>query len=124
MIAPLPVAVVGYVNVKHACYVAEQFQDVNVPIAPAISSTEVARTAIVIGPSGSLLGSVLTLRSGKHYFADLSSQQMRSPDSYALLRAFGIDDPEARFAGTLWPVVKAVPRPFSVVSCSLGERTN
>ena len=110
-------AIVGHLNLKHACYVANQFQDVNVPITPVRSSTEVVKAAAVIGPSRTMLGSALTLRNGTRYFADLASQQTRSTESYDLLRAIGIRHPEAKFAGTLWPVTKAIPRPFSVVSC-------
>ena len=117
MTALVLAAMIGHVNLKHACYVADQFQDVNIPIEPAVSSTEVAKAAVVIGPSKTLLGSSLTLRNGKHYFADLASQQTRSRESYALLRAIGVEHPEATFAGTLWPVKKAIPRPFAVVSC-------
>jgi hypothetical protein len=73
---------------------------------------------VVIGPSKTLLGSSLTLRNGRRYFADLVSQQARSKESYALLHAIGVEHPEATFAGTLWPVKKAIPRPFSVVSCT------
>jgi hypothetical protein len=117
MTALLLAIVVGNVNMKHACYVAEQFRNVNVPLEPAVSSTEVVKTAAVIGPSNTLLGSALTLRNGKRYFADVASQQPRSKESYALLRAIGVVRPEPAFAGTLWPLKHALPAAFRLVSC-------
>jgi hypothetical protein len=104
-------------STKHACSVSNQFYEINVPIAPAISSTEVVKTAAVFGGSKTMLGSTLTLRNGKRYFADPATQQHRSHESYELLRELGVQHPEDTYAGTLWPVTKPVPRSFLVVSC-------
>ena len=115
-----PLLLVALLNTsaKHACRVSNQFYEVNVPIAPAVSSTEVVKTSAVFGGSKIMLGSTLTLRNGKRYFADPATQQRRSQESYQLLRALGIRHPEENYAGTLWPVTKPVPRSFLVVSCT------
>jgi hypothetical protein len=36
VIALVLVVMIGHVNIKHACYVADHFQDVNIPIEPAV----------------------------------------------------------------------------------------
>ncbi len=110
-------SVLNHTTVKHACYVANQFYEVNIPIAPAAKTTEVVKTAAVFGPSKTVLGSALTLRDGKRYFADPATQQQRSQESYALLRALGVQRPEGTYAGTMWHVTKPIPRSYVVVSC-------
>lgn len=113
---PLLFVAVLATSAKHACYVSNQFYEVNVPIAPAVSSTEVVKTSAVFGRSKTMLGSMLTLRNGRRYFADPATQSPRSPESYELLRALGVH-PEETYAGTLWPVTRRIPAPFLVVSC-------
>jgi len=117
-VIPLLFVAVLHTSFTHACYVSKQFYEVNVPIAPAVSSTEVVKTSAVFGRSKMLLGSALVLRNGKHYFADRATQNHRSPESYGLLRALGVQHPEETYSGTLWPVTKPIPPSFLVVSCN------
>ena len=115
-VTPLLFVAVLSTSAKHACYVSNQFYEVNIPIAPAVPSTEIVKTSAVFGRSKAMLGSVLTLRNGRRYFADPATQSHRSRESYELLRALGVR-PEETYAGTLWPVTRPIPGSFLVVSC-------
>lgn len=89
--------ILTFTAVRNGCQATQHWANVNIPIAPNRASTEVVLGGAVFD-SGHFVGSLLTLRNGQRYVADLS------PDSATLLRALGIKMSHPPQRGETWPV--------------------
>jgi hypothetical protein len=86
MLALVSAVALSFTTVQNGCHSVAMWEHVNVPVAPAIESTEVLRGTAVFDAS-SFLGMLLTTRNERIYFSSAVS-----------------DDPSALRRGTVTPV--------------------
>jgi hypothetical protein len=113
----------NFTTVRNGCHEVAMWQSVNIPVAPAVASTEVQRGTAIFD-SSDYLGTLLTLRNGKTYYSAAAGtavigSRARSLASLKLLRRLGIANPDALSRGSVTPVDtrRPIATPYTVVEC-------
>jgi hypothetical protein len=115
------VIALSYTTVQHGCHDVAMWEDVNIPVAPAVASSEVVRGTAIYN-SSSYLGMLLTVRSGAVYFA--AATPSAAPDAVAagvktLLQKLEIREPDATARGKVNIVrtAKRLPATYIAIDC-------
>jgi hypothetical protein len=123
VVVALSVLGLTFTTVRNGCHEVAMWQNVNIPIAPAVASTEVLRGTAIFD-STDFLGALLTLRNGKAYAtaavrAAAVGSDVPSAASIRLLRQLGIANRDAVSLGSVTPVGRrrAIPTSYTTVVC-------
>jgi hypothetical protein len=125
MVHPLALAkfmlALSYITVQHGCRDVAMWEDVNIPVAPAVTSSEVVR-GTAIYDSSDFLGMLLTVRSGTVYFAAATPSDGSNAVSAGvrtLVQRLAINSPDATARGKVNVVgrSKHLPVAYTAIDC-------
>jgi hypothetical protein len=123
VVVALSVLGLSFATVRNGRHEVAMWQSVNIPVAPAVASTEVRRGTAIFD-STDFLGALLTLRNGKAYAtaavrAAAVGSNVPSAASIRLLRQLGITNGAAASLGSVTPVGqrRAIPASYTTIVC-------